>query len=763
MPGVVFGLSRVGFNGQGTLSDLAPPGQMVGISANGQRDANQHITLDGVVAVDPLHSAMLYVPSVEALEEFKVQSAVYSAEYGMNSGAQVNLAIKSGTNQLHGAVFEFLRNNAFDARGFFLAPTQTKNALHRNQFGTVVSGPIRRNRTFWLFSWESSRERRATPASAAVPTLAMRSGDLSELLQPRNRWYPSDANPAATRAIRYPGSNTPFPNNIIPKSLINPASINLLTWNKDTPLPEGGFLRQPNYDAQALALRSTLNLVGTDRQVIDTDQYLGRVDHRFNDKHRLFARYVIVPAAWDRIPLAVISEQNSEYRSQNLGVGYTWIVSPSILNDFRFGMDRTRQSSLGIHTGTKFTQRDLGVDFRVTGDGNRTLTPLEEGIPNVNITGYTGMVEGRPAFALKGVYEYSDNLTLNRGKHNFKFGGLYRNNYCQRANVEFRARRAQLHAGYCRRSRRLRRLPARISDQHQLRRRTAAQCLQCAEQVGLLCVGRLEGHVAADRQFRRSLGHLRRHQIASGQAAKPLVRDPEHAGRSTASGSDADSESQRQHDLYDINLKQIMPRLGIAYRFSNSTVLRIGGGQFYNAQQMNNFTILNLAPPFSGSAAFDNDRTNPTATIQNPLAGSQTEPAASAGGARRPAGGPRQPLAVLQQLRLAVERRARAEPGPHRGGGHRLRRQRGAPHGHAGFQLQQPRSGPGRDSGAPALSVLCRFARSRPTASHQHHSPAADGCEFQLQRAAASRRKALRAGLDLRRLVQLSEGDGDRL
>ena len=123
----------------------AMPGQMVGLSANGQRDTNQNITLDGVTATDDFKAAMMFVPSIEAIQEFKVQSAVYSAEYGMNSGSQANVAIRSGTNELHGAAFHFLRNNAFDARGFFLQPDQPQNKLRRNQFGGVLSGPLVRN------------------------------------------------------------------------------------------------------------------------------------------------------------------------------------------------------------------------------------------------------------------------------------------------------------------------------------------------------------------------------------------------------------------------------------------------------------------------------------------------------------------------------------------------------------------------------------------------------------------------------------------
>ena len=254
------------------------PGQTVQIAANGQRDIQQHITMDGVVATEPRINTMSFTPSIEAIEEFKVQSAVYSAEYGMNSGAQVNVAIKSGTNQLHGTVFEFVRNDKFDASGFFRASNQPKNKLRRNQYGTVVSGPIVRDRTFWLFNWEARLERRGTPALASVPTLAMRSGDFSELLQPGNRWYPRDTNPGSTRAIRVPGSAAPLPNNVIPPSLVNKVSQNLLTWKDKSPFPEGGFLRYPNFDAQAFAAGSPFNLTGTsDRKSTATSTSAGSI------------------------------------------------------------------------------------------------------------------------------------------------------------------------------------------------------------------------------------------------------------------------------------------------------------------------------------------------------------------------------------------------------------------------------------------------------------------------------------------------------
>lgn len=398
MPGVVYGSARMGIDGNQTIGTRAMPGQIVGISANGQRDANQNITLDGVSATDGFKSSMLFVPSIEAIEEFKIQSAVYSAEYGMNSGAQANVAIKSGTNRWHGAAFEFLRNDTFDARGFFLAPNQPKNKLRRNQFGGVFSGPIRKDRTFFLVNYEGRRERRGTPSRSTVPTLAMRNGDLSEILQQGNRWYPRDANPGVTRAIRAVGSTTPLPGNIIPRSLLNPVSQNVLTAKKGSPFADGGFMPLPNFDEQARASGSVLNLTGTNDQELDSDQYLTRLDHRLSDNHRLFGRYVIVPSRWLNSPLLRVNQFTTQFRAQNIGVGYSWVINPRMLNDLRVGYNRIRANQVGLQTNTDFSHRELGLDMRVTGDGNRTLTPREEGLPNINITAFAGIGSGNVTF-----------------------------------------------------------------------------------------------------------------------------------------------------------------------------------------------------------------------------------------------------------------------------------------------------------------------------------------------------------------------------
>jgi hypothetical protein len=620
-PGVIFTPARMGIDGQGTIGTRAMPGQIVGVTANGQRDITPNITLDGVGAVDGFKSAMLFSPSIEAIEEFKIQSAVYSAEYGMNSGAQMNVAIKSGTNQLHGSLFEFVRNDLFDARGFFLPPDADKNRLRRNQFGGVASGPVVRDRSFWLANYEGRREIRGTPARASVPTMAMRSGDFSELLVPGNRWYPRDANPSVARAIRRPGDSSPFPNNVIPRALLNPVSLNILTFKKTSPFPEGGFIPPPNFDEQARAAGSPLNLVGTNDQVLNSDQLLGRFDHRFGDNDRVFARYVIVESGWTNDPLTRVGKFVTDFRAQNLGVGYTKILSPTKLNELRFGVNRIRANQLAVQTNTDFTHRDLGFDFRVVSDGNRTLTKLEEGIPSITITGYTGSGSGNVTFNMNNTYEVSDNLSISRGRHNFKMGGQWRqqpvNNEASnlpRGQITFTADIAGIPdafaafmLGYPLNANSAEGAPLSAIRQ----KKFGFYWLDDFKATPRLTINYglrwdyYGGVTDANGKIRNLSFVPGEAPVIGGQLVPMLVPDP--LVRKT---------------LYEINWKQFMPRLGIAYRFGGSTVLRLGGGSFYSPQQTNNFNILGLNPPFSGSTVFQNDRTRPTATIDNPFAGS---------------------------------------------------------------------------------------------------------------------------------------------
>ena len=171
-PGVQFG-PRMGFDGlSGRRRRRAGArAATIAISANGQRDTNQHATLDGVAVTEARVNTVPFTPSVEAVQEFKVQSGSYSAEYGTNAGAQLTIALKSGTNQFHGTAFEFLRNDVLDAENYFQnyfnapgAARRPKDELRQNQYGGVFSGPVwipkvynGRDKTFFMFDYEARK------------------------------------------------------------------------------------------------------------------------------------------------------------------------------------------------------------------------------------------------------------------------------------------------------------------------------------------------------------------------------------------------------------------------------------------------------------------------------------------------------------------------------------------------------------------------------------------------------------------------------
>jgi hypothetical protein len=174
--------------------------------ANGARSGYQQISFDGVTAVNNRATNEFMFPSVDAVQEFKVQSSNYSAEYGGHAGANVQLQLRSGANQFHGTAFDYLRNDVLDARGFFRPAPLQKPTLRRNQYGGVLSGPIVRDKTFFMGSYEGLKERRSTAGTTSVPTLAQRGGDLSGL-----------------GTITDPLSGAPFTGSVIPQNRLNAA------------------------------------------------------------------------------------------------------------------------------------------------------------------------------------------------------------------------------------------------------------------------------------------------------------------------------------------------------------------------------------------------------------------------------------------------------------------------------------------------------------------------------------------------------------
>jgi TonB-dependent Receptor Plug Domain len=199
------------------------------ISVNGVREQGNNFLLDGMDNNDLAINQYAVAISTEAIQEFKVQASTYSAEFGRSPGAQINIATKAGTNQLHGVLYEYLRNNDLDAKNFFDRPGPIPG-YKRNQYGASIGGPIKKNKTFYFGNFEGARVRQGITKVATEPTLAMKNGDFSAL--PVAIYDPSSLHTVNGALVR-----SPFPGNIIPASQISTVGQNLVNLypNPNTP------------------------------------------------------------------------------------------------------------------------------------------------------------------------------------------------------------------------------------------------------------------------------------------------------------------------------------------------------------------------------------------------------------------------------------------------------------------------------------------------------------------------------------------------
>jgi len=354
------------------------------ISANGQRQFNTEVTMDGVSVNSALLNQSNLRPSIDALQEFRVQTGNYSAEYGMLSGAHVNLVLKSGTNSLHGTAFEFLRNDKLDARDFFQPADQRKAPFKQNQFGATLGGPIRKDSTFFFLSYEGFRKRKAIVGNAIVLTEAQRNGNFSALSTPLQ----DPDNPGGT-----------FPGNVIPASRLAPEAQKLLQ-----------FMPRPN-------AAGTLNYTGATIQKANQEQGFVRVDHTFSPQDRVFIRYGVGDQHIPELQLNPNFSIVQDIRDQNVVANYIHLFGASTLNEVRVAYNRANDEFFGPSRESFSPLRDLGI-AGVAEDARL------KGVPTVSIPGVLGINEHFlvPLTQLDWTYSVSENLTQTRGAHTFKAG-----------------------------------------------------------------------------------------------------------------------------------------------------------------------------------------------------------------------------------------------------------------------------------------------------------------------------------------------------
>lgn len=350
------------------------------VTVSGGRASKTEFLLDGVSINEQLFDGVALRPSVDAIQEFKVQANSFAAEYGRGN-AVLNATIKSGTNQFHGSVYEFLRNDKLDARNFFIP---RKAPYRQNQFGFALGGPVIRDRDFFFVNYEGTRIRQGLTLNTIVPSDAFRRGDFSSVTTP----------------VRDPLTGDPFAGNIIPTTRINPATAYYLQFIPQQNTPAGTFVYAAPYS-------NTQNQGNT------------RWDHVFSANDTLSARYTINHLdAFNPGIYPVAGGTNQRQRVQNLVVSETHVFSPTKLNELRLGYTRMHNANLNQGLGTNHTLQSGIRGFEETSQNFPAF-------PQLSISGFSGMPGNafQPLVNPTNMYEIINNFSWIRGSHTFKFGG----------------------------------------------------------------------------------------------------------------------------------------------------------------------------------------------------------------------------------------------------------------------------------------------------------------------------------------------------
>lgn len=397
----------------GNTTPMFGMGSNLPFIAGGGRFSANEVTLDGVDNNTVSNAGAIgrngiaVTPSVDAVQEFKVKTNNFSAEFGHAAGAVVNATIRSGSNEFHGTAFEFLRNNDLDANNFFTnAAGKPKAPFHQNQFGGAAGGPIIRNKTFFFGDYQGTRQNTSAGSSITdVPPAALRAGDFSSVTTPI--YDPS------TRRIGPSGLviADPFPGNLIPANLLNQSSVAI-----------AGLVPLPNFGTPGALAR---NFFYQPARFFNTDQGDIRVDQSLSSRDNLFGRYSIAESSAPAVgsfPGFIGGGTSSIDNSAQAVLSEIHIFTPSLVNEFRFGYVR--------HNGSIFGSGQDGVSF--ARQHNIAMFPAPQlGFPSLSFI-YSGQQSGSAEFSgwgggdpnlnIENRFQWSDNVSWTHGKHAIKAG-----------------------------------------------------------------------------------------------------------------------------------------------------------------------------------------------------------------------------------------------------------------------------------------------------------------------------------------------------
>lgn len=383
-------------------SDSLGTGRASSVFVSGSRNTKTEFLVDGISATGPINGGTGILPSIDALQEFKVQSSAFSAEFGRAS-AVINTSIKSGSNAFHGTAFDFLRNDAVDARNTFAV---SNPPLKRNQFGFTLGGPVKPNQTFFFANYEGQRVREGLTYDTVVPTAAQLRGDFSAS---------SPIFDPATTVVAANGedySRQQFTNNVIPANSISAQAQYFLKYFPQANVAGNQYAFSP----------SSKN---------DSDQFTLRLDTRTGEKGNLFGRYTVVKqAAFDPVAVPSLGGSPLDAKFQNAGLNYTYALRPNLLLESRLGYNRENTLAGAPGSGKNYTV-EAGIQ------GFDLTTKTEPHFPAIGISGFTGLGgrSFRPLANKNDIYQIVQTAAWMVGKHTVKAGIDFR----QQRNVNYNA------------------------------------------------------------------------------------------------------------------------------------------------------------------------------------------------------------------------------------------------------------------------------------------------------------------------------------
>jgi hypothetical protein len=584
-----------GYNG-------VPPGEdFIGA---GQREIQSSITLDGVSIMNNLITLAPARPSSDMISEVQIQSGNYPAQYGSYLGLHVNLVSKSGTNDLHGGVYDYIQNTALNAHQFFDAPGSPKLIEHYNQYGFDLGGPVYlpklyngRNRTFFFASYEKLNQISQSSSIASSLTPAERAGDFS----------------AAGVTITDPSTGLPYPNNMIPAAELNTPSA-LIAQKLEA------YMTPPNLTGVQN------NLQNSYPNNLAIKQTLDRVDENIGDKNRLFFRY-----HWQDISVVGGANfaTNASYgptNTRNYALGYTRILTPNLVNDFRIGLNTVISNNLDYFAVNG--PKDAGTALGIPGFNSDTLYG-NPGIPSI----YVDVLGGGPTLGNSAANWYQDDRTIDgydelswtRGRHNIMAGLELRKLTIGREAAND-ARGVFNFAG----------TPGDPVAGYTSTGYGAADFVLGLAQSSTTPVFPTKGSIG---EWRDGFFVLDNWQVAQKLTLNYGLRyelptvpyslngytrilNANDTALIPASAATTPAEFKPVPGFKFINPthNDWSPRLGLAYRATNSTVIRGGFGIYWNANQLNTYTLTTQNYPLSASVSY-NGQANDQLTFTNPTPG----------------------------------------------------------------------------------------------------------------------------------------------